>query len=163
MNSNEKRILNLAVFLFVLGVVFRYLPWGLPSIETFQVGEPVVVPASDPAPGGGLALESDGAPPVPHKEALSSENPELSGHDFTDKVNKKKAKSTKRKVHLPLAINSASSEDLCALNGVGPKLAEKIIAFREASGPFKSPKDLEKVPGIGKKKLEGILPGVIFD
>lgn len=163
MNSNEKKILNLAVFLFILGVVIRFLPWGLPSIETFQVGEPVVVPVSDPAPGGGLALESDGSPSVPHKEALSAERPELSNQDFTDKVNKKKAKSTKRKVHLPLAINSASAEDLCALNGVGPKLAEKIVAYREGAGPFKTPKDLEKVPGIGKKKLEAMLPGVIFD
>ena len=28
---------------------------------------------------------------------------------------------------------------------------------------FKKPEDLEKVPGIGKKKLEGLLSGVIFD
>lgn len=86
---------------------------------------------------------------------------------FTDgeKFSKKRkiSQKTKTTVKLPLHINGASAQDLCALNGVGPKLAEKIIAFREAFGPFKSAKDLQKVPGIGKKKLESILPGVIFD
>ena len=60
-------------------------------------------------------------------------------------------------------INSASLDELCALNGVGPKLAEKILEVRNALGAFKTGEDLQKVPGIGKKKLEKLLPGVIFD
>ena len=62
-----------------------------------------------------------------------------------------------------IVINRASKDELCALKGVGPKLAEPIIALREHQGPFLTPADLEKVPGIGKKKAEGILQGVIFD
>ena len=64
---------------------------------------------------------------------------------------------------LPVHINSASIDELCALNGVGPKLAEKILEAKNAFGPFKTGEDLQKVPGIGKKKLEKLLPGVIFD
>jgi competence protein ComEA len=67
------------------------------------------------------------------------------------------------KVTLPIHINTATVEEICALKGVGPKLAEKIIAVREAQGPFKSGADLQKVPGIGKKKLENMISGVNFD
>jgi competence protein ComEA len=82
-------------------------------------------------------------------------------NEFKDGL-KKERKPTK-KVNLPVHINSASVDELCALNGVGPKLAEKILDTRNALGAFKTPEDLQKVPGIGKKKLEKLLPGVIFD
>jgi competence protein ComEA len=75
----------------------------------------------------------------------------------------KRGKKKKAVVRFPLRINDATADELCALKGVGPKLADKIIAFREANGPFGGPSSLQKVPGIGKKKLEGILPWVIFD
>jgi competence protein ComEA len=57
----------------------------------------------------------------------------------------------------------ASAEDLCAIKGVGPKLAEKIIERRNAFGPYKGASDLKKVHGIGKKKLEMMLQSIIFD
>jgi competence protein ComEA len=75
----------------------------------------------------------------------------------------KKERKSVKKTNLPVHINSASVDELCALNGVGPKLAEKILTTRNALGPFKSPEDLQKVPGIGKKKMEKLLLGVIFD
>jgi competence protein ComEA len=62
-------------------------------------------------------------------------------------------KSKKRtEVKFPISINKASIEELCALKGVGPKLAEKIIAYRESVGGFKTASDLQKVSGIGDKK-----------
>ena len=51
-------------------------------------------------------------------------------------------------------INTATAEQLDALPGVGPATAEKIIADREANGPFASPEDLKRVSGIGDKKYE---------
>ena len=75
----------------------------------------------------------------------------------------KNKKIKQKKPNLPIHVNHAGVEELCALKGVGPKLAEKILAFRNQNGPFSGPQDLEKVPGIGKKKLEGLLQGVIFD
>jgi competence protein ComEA len=53
-------------------------------------------------------------------------------------------------------VNTASPEELGSLKGIGPKMAEKIIAFRKANGPFKEPDDLLKVDGIGPKLLESI-------
>ena len=53
-------------------------------------------------------------------------------------------------------INTASAEDLQLLPGIGPLLAERIIAYREENGPFEIPGELMNVPGIGEKKLEEI-------
>ncbi len=51
-------------------------------------------------------------------------------------------------------INEASKAQLMKLAGVGPGMAERIIAFREAHGPFKRVQDLEKVDGVGKGVLQ---------
>ena len=51
--------------------------------------------------------------------------------------------------------NTASVEELTALYGVGPKLAQAILAEREENGPFDYWSDLTTVKGIGKKKLDG--------
>ena len=47
-------------------------------------------------------------------------------------------------------INTASAKELMTLNGVGAKVAERIVTYREANGPFKKVEDLKKVEGIGK-------------
>lgn len=49
-------------------------------------------------------------------------------------------------------INAATAAELDALPGIGPSTAEKIIADREANGPFASTEDLKRVSGIGDKK-----------
>ena len=51
-------------------------------------------------------------------------------------------------------INEATVEELTQLKRIGPKYAEKIVAFREANGPFKSADELVNVPGIGMKTIE---------
>jgi competence protein ComEA len=51
-------------------------------------------------------------------------------------------------------INTASAKELTTLGGVGAKLAERIVEYREAHGPFKKPEDLRKVEGVGKAMWE---------
>ena len=48
-------------------------------------------------------------------------------------------------------INEATQAELMKLEGVGAGTAKKIIAWREAHGPFKHAHDLEKVPGVGRE------------
>ena len=50
-------------------------------------------------------------------------------------------------------INTATSEELQVLSGVGEATATAIIREREANGPFAVPEDLMRVSGIGEKKF----------
>ena len=52
-----------------------------------------------------------------------------------------------------ISLNQADASTLEDLPGVGPVLAERIVAHREANGPFQTVEDLLEVPGIGEAKL----------
>jgi competence protein ComEA len=52
-----------------------------------------------------------------------------------------------------ISINQADAAALEGLPGVGPVLAERIVAYREANGPFETVEDLLEVSGIGEAKL----------
>jgi uncharacterized protein len=51
-------------------------------------------------------------------------------------------------------VNTASPALLTHVAGVGPKLAENIVAYRDANGPFRTRQTLRKVPGLGPKAFE---------
>lgn len=51
-------------------------------------------------------------------------------------------------------LNAASAADLQELPGIGPALAERIVAHRTEHGPFRTVEDLKKVAGIGPKTFE---------
>lgn len=61
----------------------------------------------------------------------------------------------------PLSLNSATIAELVALPAVGPKIAERIVAFRRERGPFKRLEQLTEVNGIGAKTLEKLRPLLI--
>lgn len=58
----------------------------------------------------------------------------------------------------PININTAGVSDLDQLPGIGPSLAQSIIAYRDANGLFESLEDLLQVPGIGPRTFEAIKP-----
>ena len=56
----------------------------------------------------------------------------------------------------PLDLNTATAEELAELPGIGPALAERIIAYRQEQGPFETVEELMEVKGIGQGKLAGL-------
>ena len=57
-------------------------------------------------------------------------------------------------------INQASSEDFEKLPGIGPKLAQQIVAYRQKHGPFRRVEELMVIKGIGVKKWKALRPHV---
>ena len=63
-----------------------------------------------------------------------------------------------QKVSTPVNINTATAEELQSLPRIGPAMAQRIIAWREAHGGFRSVDELDAVPGIGPSMLENLRP-----
>jgi competence protein ComEA len=55
-------------------------------------------------------------------------------------------------------INTASAAQLDALPGIGPKMAARIVEYRQKNGGFKKPEDLMNVQGIGEKNFLKLKP-----
>ena len=54
----------------------------------------------------------------------------------------------------PVDVNTADADALQTLPGIGPALAERIIAYRTEHGPFRTVEELLEVKGIGEATLE---------
>jgi comEA protein len=59
-----------------------------------------------------------------------------------------------------LNINTASAEELQTLPNIGVQMAQRIVDYREQYGEFASVEALQKVKGIGAKRLEKLRPFV---
>ena len=68
----------------------------------------------------------------------------------------------KNDADIKVNVNTASSEDLQKLPRIGKKLADRIIDYRQAHGPFKSFDDLGHVKGVSKKMLDNLQVNVTF-
>ena len=51
-------------------------------------------------------------------------------------------------------INTATTQELVGLQGIGPAKAQTIVEYRQKNGQFKAIKDLTKIKGIGPKIVE---------
>jgi competence protein ComEA len=61
----------------------------------------------------------------------------------------------------PIRLNTATARQLEDLPGVGPVLADRIVAHRETNGSFETVEDLLEVSGIGESKLASIRDMVV--
>lgn len=148
MNTAEKRVLALVLSLFFVGTLVRFSPWDLPEIGSVPV-------EFRESPEQEMFLQKKSEKFI-EKAEIITEN---------EKIERKTKQKTKKKpkISFPIAINTASLDVLCAIPGVGPKMAEKIISYRKTHGPLKKEADLLKISGIGKKKSKIILKSIKFD
>ena len=78
--------------------------------------------------------------------------PRTTQGDYTVEAQEPSEKTDAEKVN----INTADADELDASPGIGPVLAQRIIDWRTANGPFTSPEDLLQVSGIGQTTLDGL-------
>jgi len=74
----------------------------------------------------------------------------------TSEVPTPSAEETGPVVVFPINLNIATAEELEALPGIGPALAETIVNYRETYGPFSDKVEIQYVPGIGPAKYEAV-------
>lgn len=58
-------------------------------------------------------------------------------------------------------VNAADADTLATVPGIGPGLAERIVAFRQTNGAFASVDELLDVSGITDRRLDAMLPYVV--
>ena len=61
-----------------------------------------------------------------------------------------------------LDLNTATSEELALLPGVGPALARRLVEAREDGGGFASWDDVDAVPGVGAAKLQTLRAATVL-
>ena len=61
-----------------------------------------------------------------------------------------------------LDLNTATTEQLITLPGIGPELAQRILDYKKEHGPFKSVDELTNVKGVGKGKLTKLRDTVVI-
>jgi comEA protein len=59
-------------------------------------------------------------------------------------------------------LNTASAQQLATLPGVGPKLADRIVEYRQKSGGFRSVEELMNVGGVGEKNFAKLQAHVVL-
>jgi competence protein ComEA len=135
-------IIKLGMFAATMSVVF-WIGWTLPTsfdrvhdltANSFEGSEAKIASGS----GNATAVS-------PFSAALLSDQPST-------------AIAPKRFHQGSLDVNRATEKDFDALSGIGPKLAERIMEYRQSVGAFRSLDELRAVKGIGNKKFERIRP-----
>ena len=66
--------------------------------------------------------------------------------------------STINEQNQKININIASAAELMGIDGIGEKMAERIIEYRSNNNGFKSIEELKNIKGIGEQKFEKIKP-----
>lgn len=137
----QSLLLKLGMFAVTLGVVF-WIGWTLPT--SFDRTHDLAVKPSEerqaeiPAHSGPATAVSP-APVASLPEPVITAVPKRSHDSLLD-------------------LNRATEQDFDALPGIGPKLAERIMEYRQSVGAFHALDELRDVKGIGKKKFERIRP-----
>ena len=164
MNAVERKL--------VLAILCLLLFGGASRLVLSATEEPVSWEAL-PAPSGEDAEAV--AERAPGSGASFAEKTDETGENGADEAKKTKKKSGRsggksaKSAKLPplaegerIDVNSASAQQLQRLPGVGPALAQAIVAYREEHGPFDGPENLLRVKGIGKGKLHSLSPKITF-
>ena len=116
-----------------------YRAAGLTPPDTSDLAAKAILADPDRIPFLGLRLENGRPPAVIDPPAVY--------HSF---------------MFLPIPINEADRELLITVPGIGPRLAEQILALRRKNKQFTRPEDLLVLPGIGRRRLQHLVDHLSF-
>jgi comEA protein len=134
----------IAAMIFMVVSLLWPKPKFVITLKSYTVNEPQaaepVLPASEVMEESAASMEGLALPPVR----------KISTH-------RRSGFHSKKPKNPPvLNLNQATSAQLQLLNGIGPKMALRIIEYRKANGGFKTIEQVMEVKGIGPKKFEKI-------
>lgn len=132
-------LLKLAILAMTMGVVV-WIGWTVPQSRWFD-------------PDG----TAQARPDVEIRSGPAVDLEATSPHGGTkDEMVPEGLKNAQPPMPSQLDLNTATAQDLEALPGIGPVLAERIVEHRHLRGEFRDVAQLRNVKGIGKKKLDRI-------
>ena len=134
-------LIKLVMFAATMGVVF-WIGWTLPT--SFDRERDLAANSSEEA-------QAEMASPGERATAVSPSPVVLLSDQRSAAAPKRFSKGL-------LDLNRATDQDFDALPGIGPRLAERIMKYRQSVGAFHSLDELRSVKGIGKKSFERIRP-----
>jgi competence ComEA-like helix-hairpin-helix protein len=144
----QLRLLLLLASIFLVGLGVREWRAGFPALadrfERFDRDEPIA--SLLPTARGEDSL----AQPRPKQKMTSAAN------SSTRLEARESPAPAAEPPSQPLDLNRATAADLQRLPGIGPGLAQRILAERERRGRFESPEALRQVMGLGPKKLAAL-------
>lgn len=179
-------ILIVLVNAIILGAVIVFLNRPAPKTIAIEPATPASVSPTTPTPGRIVvyvsgAVQAPGVYELPDgarvDEALKAAGGPTADADLA-RINLAKRLHDEEQVYVPrlgetnppvppagatggqtggkVNINTATAAEFETLPGIGPALAQRIVEYRQAHGPFARIEDLKKVSGIGDKMFERI-------
>lgn len=139
-------VVKLAMFAATIGVLF-WIGWQTPDVptnNTASVDDSKVAPAPAPVTAKG----DPGRASQADQKSMPAQSGAVQGGKGTGRP------ATQRVVDL----NRATAQELESLPGIGAVLAERVIAYRQSVGRFRTVEDLREVAGIGAKKFDRLKP-----
>ncbi len=157
--DSAERDLRVPVLL-ILGAIILAVSWSSPEPD-LQTSLYYLAPAASPSHEGRAGVVRE-VVRIPREQASQNElspgllaiTPDLPCGTAPPELT--------QLFNLPLPINLADQKSLMLLPGIGPKLSERIITFREEQGPITGPKDFIRIKGIGPKMTARLTPLLCF-
>ena len=144
LTQTELKVNAFLVVVFLIGITVKWLNWEnddpVKNNFDYTAADSIFYSTNNPKP---RILENK-------VFDYNRESSDFNKSNFSD--NNKKHELDEKSVNL----NQASLEQLAMLPGIGIKTAERILAYRKASGRFNSIDELLEVKGIGNSKFDKI-------
>lgn len=102
-------------------------------------------------------------PPIIRPDSTTHDPPVLAPRAARSESDSAEPSDTPQALNRLININEATPGELELLPGIGPVLAARIVEDRTRNGPFTTFDDLLRVPGIGERTLQSMIPHITLD